>query len=179
MKFDMDRVTALIREVAAEEIVPRFARLGRNDVVEKTPGDLVTVADLASEKRFGETLPKMLVGSRVLGEEAVANNPGLLSMLDEGQPVWVVDPLDGTGNFSAGLPIFTVIVALVVGGEVRAGWIHDPLNGRMAVAHKGEGTFVDGHRVRISRTDDLRRLYGADLDRNSKRLQHRHLHHTQ
>src|SRR3546814_20921062 len=100
----------------------------------------------------------MLVGSRVLGEEAVANNPGLLSMLDEGQPVWVVDPLDGTGNFSAGLPIFTVIVALVVGGEVRAGWIHDPLNGRMAVAHKGEGTFVDGHRVSISRPDALPRL---------------------
>src|SRR3546814_14532575 len=102
-----------MRGVGEEGSVRRFARLGRNDVVEKTAGDLVSVADVASEKGFGETLPKMLVGSGVLGEEAVANNPGLLSMLDEGQPVWVVDPLDGTGNFSAGLPIFTVIVAQI------------------------------------------------------------------
>src|SRR3546814_13501533 len=109
----MDRVTGLMREGGAGEIVPRFARLGRSDVGAKTPGDLVTVADLASWTRFCGTLPKMLGGSRVLGEEAVANNPGLLSMLDEGQPVWVVDPLDGTGNFSAGLPIFTVIVAQI------------------------------------------------------------------
>src|SRR3546814_3449400 len=82
MKFDMARVTALIREVAAEEIVPRLARLGRYDVVEMTPGDFVTVADLASVKRFGVPLPKMLVGSRVIGGEAGANHPGLLSMLD-------------------------------------------------------------------------------------------------
>src|SRR3546814_14112525 len=102
----------------------------------------------------------MLAGSRVLGEEAVANDASLLSMLDEGQPVWAVDPLDGTGNFSAGLPIFTVIVALVVGGEVRAGWIHDPLNGRTSVAHQGEGAFVDGNRVRHCRHADMARLNG-------------------
>ncbi|MET4697216.1 fructose-1,6-bisphosphatase/inositol monophosphatase family enzyme [Constrictibacter sp. MBR-5] len=161
MNFDAHKVEALVREVAAEEIVPRFARLGTGDVVEKSPGDLVTVADLASEKRFGAALPDLLPGSVVLGEEAVAKDAGLLSMLERDDPVWVVDPLDGTGNFSAGLPIFAVIVALVVKGRVKAGWIHDPLNGRMATALEGEGAWIDGHRVRVGRPDDLRKLNGA------------------
>jgi len=161
MKFDPDAVAKLIATIAGEEIVPRFARLGTGDIVEKTPGDLVTVADLASEKRFAAALPDLLPGSVVLGEEAVAKDAGLLAMLDRDEPVWVVDPLDGTGNFSAGLPIFAVIVALVLKGRVHAGWIYDPLNGRMASAIEGEGAWIDGRRVRIVRPDDLRGLNGA------------------
>lgn len=161
MSFDPQKVETLVREVAAEEIVPRFAHLGTGDVVEKAPGDLVTVADLSSEKRFSAALPGLLADSVVLGEEAVAKDAGLLSMLDRDDPVWVVDPLDGTGNFSAGLPIFAVIVALVVKGRVKAGWIHDPLNGRMATAVEGEGAWIDGRRVRIGRPQDLRKLNGA------------------
>ncbi|MFN4087423.1 MAG: inositol monophosphatase family protein [Alphaproteobacteria bacterium] len=161
MNLDAAKVEALIRRIAVEEIVPRFARLGSGDVVEKSPGDLVTVADLASERRFGAELPELLPGSLVLGEEAVAKDAGLLSMLERDDPVWVVDPLDGTGNFSAGLPIFAVIVALVVKGRVHAGWIHDPLNGRMAAAIAGEGAWIDGRRVRVARPDDLRQMNGA------------------
>lgn len=161
MNVDSQKIEALIREVAGEEILPRFARLGTGDVVEKAPGDLVTVADLGSERRFAAALPDMLSGSVVLGEEAVAKDASLLSMLDGDDPVWVVDPLDGTGNFSAGLPIFAVIVALVVKGSVKAGWIHDPLNGRMAVAMEGEGAWIDGRRVRTTRPADPRQLNGA------------------
>src|SRR5690606_23976946 len=96
MNFDPDAVAKLIATIAAEEIVPRFAQLGADDIVEKSPGDFVTVADLASEKRFAAGLPDLLPGSVVLGEEAVAKDVGLLSMLDRDEPVWVVDPLDGT-----------------------------------------------------------------------------------
>jgi fructose-1,6-bisphosphatase/inositol monophosphatase family enzyme len=54
-----------------------------------------------------------------------------------------VDPVDGTANFAAGLPIFGVMAAAVVRGEVAASWILDPMSGDMAMALRGEGAFSE------------------------------------
>ena len=77
----------------------------REQINEKTPGDLVTIADHEAEARLTEALAGLIPGSRVVGEEAVSVDPGLLDGLDQGC-VWLVDPLDGTGNFVAGSPHF-------------------------------------------------------------------------
>lgn len=159
--MNVEAVAERIREIAAEEIVSRFARLDPGDIREKKPGDLVTEADLAAERRLARALVDLVPGSRVVGEEAVADDATALNALVGAGPVWVVDPLDGTGNFSAGLPIFCVIVALVEGGEVRAGWICDPMNGRMAIAEKGGGAWLGGQRARVAKPDDLRQLNGS------------------
>ena len=116
---DIDRVTRLIEEAAAAEIMPRFQRLAAHDVREKAPGELVTIADEAVEARLAPLLTDLLPGSLVLGEEAAAVDRNLLDHLLGEHAVWVIDPVDGTGNFAEGRSAFALMVALVVAGRVR------------------------------------------------------------
>jgi fructose-1,6-bisphosphatase/inositol monophosphatase family enzyme len=150
MRPDIDRVTHLIEEAAAIEIMPRFRRLAAGDIREKAPGDIVTVADEAVEARLSPLLTELLPGSLVLGEEAAAADPALLNHLLGEQSVWVIDPVDGTANFAEGRPAFALIVALVVASRIEAGWIHDPVAGRTATATTGEGAWLGGQRLRVT-----------------------------
>lgn len=136
---DPQHVLGIMREVADNEIMSRFRALGDEDISEKAPGDLVTVADQESERAFGERLPSLIPGSRILGEEGFEANPDTLQALASGDPVWIVDPVDGTFNFAHGKPPFTVIVALVQDRETKAGWILDPMTGEAVWAIAGHG----------------------------------------
>ena len=91
------QVNALLKEVAAQAILPRYRALHANQIQEKEPGDYVTAADLASEAMLKKGLSALLPGSQVVGEEEISANPGLLDDLDDESPIWVIDPLDGTG----------------------------------------------------------------------------------
>jgi fructose-1,6-bisphosphatase/inositol monophosphatase family enzyme len=157
MRPDIDRVTRLIEEAAAAEIMPRFQRLASGDVREKSPGELVTIADEAVEARLAPLLTSLVPGSIVVGEEAAAADPTLLNRLFEERPVWIIDPVDGTANFAEGRPAFAVMVALVRGVDVRAAWIHDPVNARTAVAQAGEGAWLGGKRLAVARAPDDRK----------------------
>ena len=108
---------------------------------EKGPGDLVTVADEESERQLTRRLMELVPNSAVIGEEAVAADQKVLDRIFDDVPVWIIDPVDGTSNFAAGKPAFGVIVAYARRGETLAGWIHDPLGKRTAVAMKGEGAW--------------------------------------
>jgi len=128
-------VEAFIRGVVAEEATPRFGKLAEGDVSEKKgPLDLVTVADRQVEARLAAALTALLPGSAVIGEEAVHADPTLKDALLGDDPVWIIDPIDGTSNFVRGDPSFVTLVALARGGELLASWIHHPVSGRMAVA---------------------------------------------
>jgi fructose-1,6-bisphosphatase/inositol monophosphatase family enzyme len=148
---DPDAVAALITEIAAAEVMPRFCRLARHEIREKKPGDLVTIADEAVEERLTHALRSLLPGSLVLGEEAAAADPAVLDRLLGHEAVWIVDPIDGTGNFAAGRPVFAVMVALVRSGRVLQAWIHDPVAGRTASAAAGAGAWLDGARLHVAR----------------------------
>jgi len=147
----MDEVATILRHAAAEAILPRYRKLLEGDVEEKTPGEVVTVADREAEQIISPRLTTLLPGSRVVGEEAVATNPSLMDGLDEGQ-VWLVDPLDGTANFVAGSSQFSVMVALLRDGQTMASWLLDPVSSQLSVASRGDGAFIDGVRVRASTT---------------------------
>ncbi len=145
MAIDYDAVTALMREVSAAEILPRFRKLAPADIREKDhPADLVTVADIEAERALGAGLTALLPGSRLLGEEAAARDPGLLALLGGAEPVWVIDPVDGTQNFVDGVERFAVIVALCEGGRTVAGWILDPIGGSVVWAGIGAGAWLEG-----------------------------------
>ena len=139
---DIDRVAAIIRGVAEAEILPRFKRLAEHEVREKSPGSLVTVADTEAERALEAELTALLPGSLVLGEEGAAADPSVFDHLAGAAPVWVIDPVDGTINFARSVPRFAVIVALVVAGEVQAGWIHDPVRHATAIARAGGGAWI-------------------------------------
>lgn len=145
-------VHALLRTVAAEQILPRFQRLGDDEVTEKSAGELVTVADRAAERALGDGLRRIDPDARFIGEEACAADPRLLERLGEGH-VWLVDPIDGTANFVAGRAPFAVMVALLEEGVTTAAWVLDPLADRVVSAAAGAGAYVDGRPVPV--TDDL------------------------
>jgi fructose-1,6-bisphosphatase/inositol monophosphatase family enzyme len=149
MKVDVDAVAALIAEVAATEIQPRFRRLAAHEQREKAPGDVVTIADERAEAVLTPLLTDQVPHSIVIGEEAAAKDPDLVRRLSEDQIAWIVDPVDGTANFAEGKADYCSMVALVRGDELIASWIHLPTTGQTAIAERGAGATFD--RVRIPR----------------------------
>jgi fructose-1,6-bisphosphatase/inositol monophosphatase family enzyme len=143
-------VAALLRAATRAEILPRFRRLAAGGVRAKTgPLDLVTDADEAAERVIEAGLAARFPGCVVIGEEAVAADPAVLGRLAGAELAFVVDPVDGTANFAAGLPLFGCMAAAIIRGEIAAAWIHDPLGDDTAMALRGEGAWIeapDGHR---------------------------------
>jgi fructose-1,6-bisphosphatase/inositol monophosphatase family enzyme len=146
-------VVQLLRTAARQEIMPRFRKLAPGAVRAKTgPNDLVTEADVAAELLITAGLHRMFPGCLVVGEEATAADPALPGQLAAAELAFVVDPVDGTSNFVAGLPLFGVMVAAVSHGAVIAAAIHDPVGDDTAVALRGEGAWIwtpDGSRARL------------------------------
>ncbi|MDX3096531.1 inositol monophosphatase [Streptomyces sp. ME19-03-3] len=141
-----------VRAAVDAEVVPRRRQLRASDISHKTgPGDLVTVADRAAELRLAEELQALLPGSVVVGEEAAHADPGILRRVAGDDPVWIVDPVDGTANFVAGKDEFGTLVALARGGEVHASWTYVPCLGLMATARRGRGALLGGEPIRTAR----------------------------
>jgi fructose-1,6-bisphosphatase/inositol monophosphatase family enzyme len=139
-------VDGLMRKIGSDVLMPRFQNLDAAEIEEKAPDDYVTVVDKESEARLIEGLTAILPGSHVVGEEGVAADPALIDRAIEGQ-AWVVDPVDGTGNYAAGRTPFAIMVALAERGVVQAGWILDPVTWRMCHAARGGGAYIDNRRV--------------------------------
>ncbi len=152
-------VDALIRETADQIILPRFRKLASGDVREKAPGDYVTIVDTEAETMLAAGLQAIQPGSQVVGEEGVSKRATDLARLGSEAPVWLIDPLDGTGNFVQGIPRFATMVALVQRKEIIAGWIFDPVAGWMAHTESGGGAWQDEVRLRVRLGGDEARKY--------------------
>lgn len=137
-------IAGVLREAARAEILPRFRRLASGDIRAKSgPLDLVTEADEAAERRLTAELSARFPGAMILGEEAAAADPSLLSAMLEAELCFIIDPVDGTANFAAGVPLFGVMLAAVHHGETFAGWIHDPMGDDTVIGLRGEGAWVE------------------------------------
>lgn len=168
-RFDRRTATAvaeLLRDAARAEIMPRFRRLATGAVRHKTgPLDLVTDADEAAERVIADGLAARFPGCLVVGEEGAAADPALLGRLADADLAFVVDPVDGTANFAAGLPLFGCMAAAILRGEVVAGWIHDPLGDDTAIAVRGEGAWIETPNgaqapLRVAEAAPLERMVG-------------------
>ena len=104
MMIDMDHVSGLIRAAVEAKILPRFRNLAAGDVAQKGPNDPVTIADIEAEEMLSRLLLETYPGTLVVGEELVSREPATLDALLGDTPVWVIDPVDGTLNFSEGQP---------------------------------------------------------------------------
>lgn len=145
--MDTDAVLGLLQEVAAEIIDPRFRSLAEHEVMEKNPGDLVTVADREAEVLITRRLQAAYPDALIVGEEAVSADASLLRGLDRVQHWFCVDPIDGTRNFVHGSPDHAVMVGEVLGGEIVRSWIWQPAHARAYVAERGGGAWADGVRL--------------------------------
>ena len=172
---DTNRVVEIMRAVSARDILPRFGKLASHDITEKKPGDLVTTADIEAEASLARDLTALQPGSAVVGEEAAEGDPTIFEALGGEAPVWLVDPLDGTRNFVEGDRRFAVIVAWCVPGQVRAGWIHAPVDGITAWAVAGKGAWMRngcGHsqRLRVAAPAAVGAMSGSAAGRVRRRM---------
>ncbi|MCA0277643.1 MAG: inositol monophosphatase [Proteobacteria bacterium] len=141
---DAEAVVHIMREVARTEILPSWRNLSPGAIRFKTSiHDIVTDADEAAERAITAKLRERFPDATVIGEEAAASNPALLGRLSEAEFAFIVDPIDGTKNFSAGLPLFGVIIGVACRGEVIAGFILDPVGDDVAIALRGEGAWIE------------------------------------
>ncbi len=141
----------------------------------KGRANLVTAADLRSQKKVISVILKSFPGHAILAEES-ARPPGRgqragHTAADGGGPLWVIDPLDGTTNYAHTFPAAAVSIAFVDGGRVLAGGVMDPFRGEMFTAERGRGSSLNGRRIRVSSADALSRallVTGFPYDRAEK-----------
>ena len=143
-------ILAIMRDATERTILPRYRNLAQGEIDDKGGGDPVTIADRESEALLSDALARIEPGVAIVGEEAVHSEPSLLDALTG--DCWIVDPIDGTRNFANGKPPFGVLIARSSGGFAQSGWIYDCLTRRFCSAHRGEGAFVNGDRIRARST---------------------------
>ena len=122
---------------------------GRITPKEKSPKNLVTEADFASQKAISEFLTRECPGHSFLGEED--GGPAAISS----DYRWIVDPLDGTSNYVHRFPFYAVSVGVEFRGRLVAGAIFDPTRGEMFAASLGGGAMLNGHKIEPSVTGPL------------------------
>jgi myo-inositol-1(or 4)-monophosphatase len=122
---------------------------GRFAARQKSPRDLVTDADLASEAAVRAVLARHFPDHGILGEEA----PDACEL--ERPYCWVVDPLDGTTNYAHGYPCYGVSVAVAAGGRLLAGVVFDPEREECFAAAAGYGAHLNGRPIKVSRSQTL------------------------
>ena len=172
----MHAVGAILREVAAQVILPRFRNLAAGDIAHKkrNPRDLVTIADVEAESALEQRLGALVPGCAFVGEEAAETRPEVLAALVSDRPVWLLDPVDGTANFAAGDACFAVIVGYCVNGEATAGFILDPLSDTLLWAMAGHGAWLEAggerKRVRVVHGRPLSAMRGSLTHRAAERL---------
>ena len=131
--------------------------------------DIVTAADLASERFLVDAIRAHYPEHKVLSEEGLGELSGPASSDTSGEGgegvdavaaaiahLWLVDPLDGTVNYAHGYPCWGVTLALAEHGRVVLGVVYDPLRDEMYWAERGEGAYCNGRRLRVSGTRQLR-----------------------
>jgi len=123
-------------------IVARYFREGVA-IRAKDVGDLVTDADLESERAIVDVIRRAFPGHAVIAEEGQQGDPGA-------EHLWIVDPLDGTNNFAHKIPHFAVSIGYFRAGVAQCGVIFNPVRDEWSVAVRGLGAFQDGRPVRVA-----------------------------
>lgn len=149
MTFSAETRAAIGAARAAGRILAR--QFGRpRDVRLKAPKDPVTAADAAAERCIRRHLGRRYPTIGFLGEEGTA---GSGAAGPDGR--WIVDPLDGTIAFIAGLPSYGVSIALERRGRIDVAVVLLPRLGELFVAERGRGAWLNGRRIRVSRRTGL------------------------
>lgn len=143
-KSDLAELVTLVRAIGRTAVMPHFRALRPEDVQAKTgPLDLVTVADEAAESQLTSALLARHPNCVVVGEEATSKDASLLDRIADAELCFILDPIDGTSNFAAGLPLFGMMLAVTRFGRTVGAIIHDPVGDDTAVALDGQGAWLE------------------------------------
>ncbi len=144
MSAVLKAVVAAVKLVASEEIMPRYLKVSHQH---KHDGSLCTEADVAAQTALIKKL-QAIVNVPVLGEEmSEAEQHALWDAGYEG--LWCIDPIDGTSNFTRGLPYFAVSVALLREHKSVMGVVYNPVSDELFAAEAGKGAFLNGNKMLV------------------------------
>lgn len=125
-------------------------RFGKVGYKQKRRADLLTIADLESQKTILAAITKNFPGDDYKAEENSEK-------ITEAEYLWVVDPLDGTTNFAHGYPVSCVSIGVLRNGEPWLGGVYDPFRNELYLAAKGKGAFLNGERIGVTKTPRVSR----------------------
>jgi myo-inositol-1(or 4)-monophosphatase len=135
---------------------------GSFDVFVKDDRSYVTSADLEAEKKIIEIINDTFPDHKITSEEVGGNGK-------ESKFSWVIDPIDGTTNFSKKVPFFNIALAMEVDGQVVLGAVFQPITQELFWAEKGEGAFLNGNAISVDRDTEFKDSFfgychGSNLD---------------
>tara|TARA_Y100000590_G_scaffold91708_1_gene103639 strand:+ start:62 stop:850 length:789 start_codon:yes stop_codon:yes gene_type:complete len=150
MKLNSANINVIVKACrkAAKILIRDFGEIEKLQISVKGPGDFVSVSDKRVEKVLIEELQKARPNYSILSEEI-----GEIKNDDEFR--WIIDPIDGTANFLHGIPHFGISVGLEQNKEIICGVIYDPIKDEMFMAEKGNGSYVNNQRIRVSARNKL------------------------
>ena len=134
---------------AAKTLIRDFGEIENLQVSLKGPGDFVTASDKKVEKILIEELQRARPNYSILSEEIGEIN-------NDESFKWIIDPIDGTSNFLHGIPHFAISIGLEHNEEIICGIIYDPIKDEMFVAEKGNGSYLNNQRIRVSSRSKLK-----------------------
>ena len=133
---------------ASKTLIRDFGEIENLQVSLKGPGDFVTNCDKKVEKILIDELLKARPSYSILSEEIGEIN-------NDDSFKWIIDPIDGTSNFFHGVPHFAISVGLEHNKEIICGIIYDPIKDEMFTAEKGNGSYMNNQRMRVSSRSKL------------------------
>ena len=133
---------------ASKTLIRDFGEIENLQVSIKGPGDFVSASDKKVEKILIEELQKARPNYSILSEEIGEINNDISFK-------WIIDPIDGTANFLHGIPHFAISIGLEHDKEIICGIIYDPIKDEMFVAEKGQGSYLNNQRMRVSARSKL------------------------
>ena len=139
MHYDLENLKNIIISTARGELLPCFSKVER---LHKVDGSILTEADLASQRSIASQLQHFWPETVFLGEEMTEKEQS--ELLKSEQPIWCLDPIDGTSNFAAGIPYFCVSLALIQNGQVILGIVYDPMRDECFAANHEQGATLNG-----------------------------------
>lgn len=117
--------------------------------------NLVTEYDHRAEEQIISFLKREFPSSQFLAEESGGENSAASSLQ------WIIDPLDGTVNFAHGIPMFSVSIAALQNNEIISGIVYQPITHELFVAQKDGGAFLNGNKICVSKTSELKKAFLA------------------
>ncbi|MDN3515768.1 MAG: inositol monophosphatase [Candidatus Brocadia sp.] len=150
-KNDLNKYLDVAREAALKAgivIKEHFGKVCPSMIDEKAKNDFVTNVDKKSEEIIKGYIKSHFNNHDILAEESSSERKGSTFL-------WIIDPLDGTLNYIRGLPSFAVSIALEINGDLVVGLIYEPLRENIYAAMRGHGSFKNGRRIHVSRSDTL------------------------
>jgi myo-inositol-1(or 4)-monophosphatase len=127
-----------------------FGRLSAGQIHSKGAHDVVTSADKKVESMYAELIKKTFPAHGIIGEEGTSKSPGR-------EWVWILDPLDGTKNYSIGNPFFCTSICLLHNGQPALSVIYEPITNNLYHAVKGGGAFLNGRKIHVSKNADIKK----------------------